>query len=124
MPNSWARLALGHPGKLEFVEEDRVEVVVNDQGGGNYQLKGILMDLKEVGTSVYLAVSINKCVIDHGLPCRSIRMRRLRTTCTRWRRSECIVSTGPHCRARARAMWRDGGGHIVFQRQGDRKRRA
>ncbi|EIM80837.1 uncharacterized protein STEHIDRAFT_135162 [Stereum hirsutum FP-91666 SS1] len=48
MPGPEARPAIGDLGKLEFVEEDRVEVVVNDQGGANFQLKGILKELKEV----------------------------------------------------------------------------
>lgn len=68
MPGPEARPAIGDPGKLEFVEEDRVEVVVNDQGGGNFQLKGILKELKEVGSStshypcfLKCDASINKC---------------------------------------------------------------
>lgn len=51
MPGRQARPAIGDPGKLEFVEEDRVEVVVNDKGGENVELKTILKELKEVGSS-------------------------------------------------------------------------
>lgn len=88
MPCSTARPALGHPGKLQFVEEDRVEVVVNDQGGSNFQLKGILKELKEVGILVYFraTVPINNNVIDFRR--RSIRMKRSRTTCIPWRHSD------------------------------------
>lgn len=64
MPGSTARPALGRLGKLEFVDEDRVEVVVNDQGGANFQLKGILKELKEVGTLVYLTVPVKKKLCD------------------------------------------------------------
>lgn len=37
-------------GNLEFVEEDRVELVVNDKGGEHLELKKAITELKSVGT--------------------------------------------------------------------------
>lgn len=90
MPGPEARPAIGDPGKLEFVEEDRVEVVVNDQGGGNFQLKGILKELKEVGSISHYPYSLKCDASSNSVPLhrRSIRMKRSRTTCTHWPRFE------------------------------------
>ena len=48
MPGPEAKPAIGDVGKIQFVEEDRVEIVVNDNGGDNTELKSILKELKEV----------------------------------------------------------------------------
>ncbi|KAG1861848.1 GTP cyclohydrolase 1 type 2/Nif3 [Suillus fuscotomentosus] len=46
-PGPGARPLTGEPGKLEYVDEDRVEIVVNDQGD-KVQLKHAISHLKAV----------------------------------------------------------------------------
>lgn len=46
-PGSEANPHIGTPGKLEFVEEHRVEVVVNDKGQ-NDEVKAAIRELKSV----------------------------------------------------------------------------
>ncbi|EPQ55279.1 hypothetical protein GLOTRDRAFT_61210, partial [Gloeophyllum trabeum ATCC 11539] len=46
-PTAEANPAIGKPGELEFVEEDRVEMVVND-GGDKKEIREVLGALKEV----------------------------------------------------------------------------
>ncbi|PSS06501.1 hypothetical protein PHLCEN_2v3703 [Hermanssonia centrifuga] len=57
-PRPGASPAIGTPGLLEFVEENRVEVVVNDRGG-NEEVRNAIKELKnahpyeEVAYEVY-----------------------------------------------------------------------
>lgn len=46
-PGSDAHPVIGKPGELEFVEENRVEVVVSDKGG-NEEIKNVIKELKAV----------------------------------------------------------------------------
>lgn len=46
-PGPGANPVIGTRGELEFVEEDRVEVVVNDVGGSE-EIKGAIRELKNV----------------------------------------------------------------------------
>ncbi|TFK50865.1 hypothetical protein OE88DRAFT_1712778 [Heliocybe sulcata] len=45
-PTAEANPTIGKPGELEFVEEDRIELVVNDQGK-NMEIKEAISALKE-----------------------------------------------------------------------------
>ncbi|ETW74678.1 hypothetical protein HETIRDRAFT_482450 [Heterobasidion irregulare TC 32-1] len=47
-PALGANPAIGSVGNLEFVEEDRVELVVNDKGGEHLELKKTITELKSV----------------------------------------------------------------------------
>ena len=48
-PGPEANPTIGTPGQLEFVEENRVEVVVNDKGA-NEEIRDAIKELKSVGT--------------------------------------------------------------------------
>jgi hypothetical protein len=58
-PGPEANPAIGKRGELEFVEEDRVEVVVNDKGS-NVEVKGAIQELK--------AVRLPNCLASESLP--------------------------------------------------------
>lgn len=47
MPNQSAHPTVGQGGQLEFVEEDRVELLVNDKGG-HEEVKRAIKELKNV----------------------------------------------------------------------------
>jgi hypothetical protein len=53
-PEPGTRPAIGQPGKLEFVEEDRVEVVINDKGRQE-EVKQAIKELKTVSIRVCLS---------------------------------------------------------------------
>ena len=57
MPGPEARPAIGQPGELEFVDEDRVEVIVNDKG----QREEIKKAIKELKTVSILFITIHCC---------------------------------------------------------------
>lgn len=46
-PGNKANPTIGHPGDLEYVDENKVEVVVNDNGA-NDEIKGAIEELKRV----------------------------------------------------------------------------
>jgi hypothetical protein len=46
-PTISASPVIGSAGQLNYVEEDRVELLVNDKGG-NDELKGAIQELKKV----------------------------------------------------------------------------
>ncbi|THH19700.1 hypothetical protein EW146_g1542 [Bondarzewia mesenterica] len=47
-PAAGANPTIGSVGNLEFVEEDRVELVVNDKGEEHLELKNAIKELKSV----------------------------------------------------------------------------
>jgi hypothetical protein len=57
MPGPEARPTIGQPGELEFVDEDRVEVIVNDKG----QREEIKKVIKELKTVSILFITIHCC---------------------------------------------------------------
>jgi hypothetical protein len=57
MPGPEARPTIGQPGELEFVDEDRVEVIVNDKG----QREEIKKAIKELKTVSILFITIHCC---------------------------------------------------------------
>lgn len=48
MPKQSANPTIGAAGQLEFVEEDRVEVVVNDSTSDREEVKQAIKELKNV----------------------------------------------------------------------------
>ena len=72
LPGSLANPAIGKPGQLEFVEEDRVEVLVSDKGK-NEEIRHAVEELKRVRS---LSLSMH-CLLTADIPYRSIPTRRL-----------------------------------------------
>ena len=81
-PGPEAHPVIGKPGELEFVEENRVEVVVNDKGG-NEEIKSAIAELKAVSI---LITCTRPCSLT-PVP-RFIRTKRLRTMYTALKTSE------------------------------------
>ncbi|KAI0061920.1 hypothetical protein BV25DRAFT_1907836 [Artomyces pyxidatus] len=48
LPEGGSNPAVGSVGTLEYVEEDRVELVVNDSGGDHAELRNAIDELKKV----------------------------------------------------------------------------
>ncbi|KAK7691828.1 hypothetical protein QCA50_005232 [Cerrena zonata] len=46
-PGSKTNPTIGHPGELEYVDENKVEVVVNDNGA-NEEIRGAIEELKKL----------------------------------------------------------------------------
>jgi hypothetical protein len=67
-------------GKPEFVEEDRVEVLVTDTEGKG-EIKNIVEQLKKVGNSIY---TLGMFFPSSRLT-RSTRMKRLPSMCIGWK---------------------------------------
>ena len=47
LPSEASNPTIGKPGSMEFVEEDRVEIIVNDSGE-RHELKQAIVELKSV----------------------------------------------------------------------------
>ena len=47
-PKDTANPVIGARGQLEFVDEDRVEIVVNGSGGGHEEVRKAIKELKNV----------------------------------------------------------------------------
>lgn len=62
-PGPEANPAIGTRGELEFVEEDRVEVAVNDKGQSE-EVKGVIQELKAVCFDAYDVVYTRLTHID------------------------------------------------------------
>lgn len=54
-PTAEAQPTIGTPGELEFVEEDRVELIVLDQGD-KVQLRNAVQELKKVLETLLLYI--------------------------------------------------------------------
>lgn len=54
-PTAEAQPTIGTPGELEFVEEDRVELIVLDQGD-KVQLRNAVRELKKVLETLLLYI--------------------------------------------------------------------
>jgi len=52
-PGPGAKPAIGSVGQVEYVEEDRVELVVNDDGPGQVELKSVINELKTVNYELH-----------------------------------------------------------------------
>ena len=75
-PGPEANPTIGKPGELEFVEEDRVEVVVHDNGS-NDEIKQAIQELKNVRTRSRPPKSTIRCIPHTGTSVRGGCVRRI-----------------------------------------------
>ncbi|PPQ70833.1 hypothetical protein CVT26_014038 [Gymnopilus dilepis] len=59
-PKDTANPVIGARGQLEFVDEDRVEIVVNGSGGGHEEVRKAIKELKNVHPYEEVAYDVYK----------------------------------------------------------------